>query len=179
LVYTLKGKSLSLTFKVTNIDSREIYFSFGWHPGFNTELGVGGKKEDWQIIFQEGGYTSYQVNEDCFLTGEIKKERFSGPMEWDEKTLEGTILLAVSKSRNRTCTLYNPKLKYGVKVDFADYPYFGLWSQEGKPFFCLEPWQGMDDHLKQEPFDQKVGIVRLDSGAEIVKKATIIPLINS
>ncbi len=178
LFYTLVGNKLTLAIQVTNADRRDIHFCFGWHPGFSTDLGLGGKKEDWQIIFAEGEYDNYRVNDDCFLTGEIKKEHFAGPITWDVKTLERTILLAIEKKENRICKLYNPKVKHGVKVDFGDYQHFGIWAQEGQPFICLEPWQGMDDHIEQEPFDKKVGIVKLSPGKDIIKKATIIPLLS-
>jgi galactose mutarotase-like enzyme len=179
LVYTLEENRVTLAFSVTNTErNRDIFFSFGWHPGFNTDWGLGAKKEDWKFVFKKGTYDSYQVNQDCFLTGEIKKEQLNGPVMWDEKTLQGTILLAIDKVENRICTLYNQKLHCGVRVDFADYPHFGLWSQVGRPFFCLEPWQGMDDHLEQKPFDQKFGIIKLTPGNRITKMASITPIFD-
>lgn len=175
LFYTLSGNELTLTFQVTNADDQPIHFCFGWHPGFSTDLGLGGKKKDWQIVLAEGNYDNYLVNADCLLTGEIRRKHLAGPLKWDEEALEGTILLTMEKKEQRTCTLYNPKLDYGLKVNFADYPHLGIWSEKGSPFICIEPWQGMDDHLKQEPFDQKVGIVKLPSGESIAKQATVVP----
>ena len=178
LTYVLQGNNLSLAFKIANPDPRPIYFCFGWHPGFSGDLGLGGKKEEWQIIFPDGDYRHYLNNPECQLTGEVLDKRFKGPLEWDEKTLEATIMLEIGNRANRTCTLYNPKLERGVKVDFADFPHFGLWANEGENYFCLEPWQGMDDHEKQEPFDQKVGVVKLEPGESIEKTAGITPILH-
>ena len=87
-------------------------------------------------------------------------------------------MLEIADKANRTCTLYNPKLERGVKVDFTDFPHFGLWANEGENYFCLEPWQGMDDHEEQEPFDQKVGVVKLKPGESIEKTARITPILK-
>jgi galactose mutarotase-like enzyme len=179
LVYTLRGNVLTLDFSVTNEEPhRDLWFCLGWHPGFNTDWGLGGKKHDWQIIFRKGDYIRHLVNADCQLLGETKKEHFDGHQMWDEKELEGTVLLSVDKTENRSCALYNPQLKCGVRVDFPDYPHFGLWSQAGQPFFCLEPWQGMDDHAKQEPFEKKVGVVKLAPGKKRTWRASITPLLG-
>lgn len=177
LIYTLRGNVLTLDFKVINTDTRPIWFSCGWHPGFNTEFGLQGKKADWSINFKKGLYTSRKVNADCYLTGEQEEVAYDGALPWTEPQLEGTILLEVPKE-NRTCTLYNATLQRGVQVDFSDFPHFGLWSEVGKSFFCLEPWQGMDDHAEQESFDKKVGMLTLAAGDEMVKTARITPLLK-
>ena len=43
-----------------------------------------------------------------------------------------------------TLTLRGTKSGRGMRVDFADFKYIGLWSaQEGNsPFIALEPWTG-------------------------------------
>ena len=56
VTYTLKGNSLSAAFRVANTGTCEMPFQCGWHPGFNTELGMGFHREDWNILFKKGLY---------------------------------------------------------------------------------------------------------------------------
>jgi galactose mutarotase-like enzyme len=43
---------------------------------------------------------------------------------------------------------------------------------------CIEPWQGVDDHEVQEPFDKKVGMLLLETGEKISRSAKIVPIFN-
>jgi galactose mutarotase-like enzyme len=33
----------------------------------------------------------------------------------------------------------------GLRIDYPDMPYLGLWTKPGAPFLCIEPWQGLAD----------------------------------
>jgi galactose mutarotase-like enzyme len=179
IIYSLRGNELSAEFKVTNMEKKEMFFSIGWHPGFSTAFpDLGGKKEDWQIIFQKGGYRRYFNNAECRLTGETKDLNIAGSFGWTEEELEGTIMLEIEKRELRTCKFYNPKIKRGVKIDFEDFPFLAIWSEVGREFICLEPCQGLDDHEIQESFDRKVGIVRLGALASKKWQAVIRPLMR-
>ena len=179
ITYTLQGKNLTADFRIQNESTRAMLFQFGWHPGFSTELGVGGKKEDWQILFNKGKYKRFGVmppGGDSYLNGEVFEEEYDGAFDCNDHLLDGTYMFEIEDEANRTCTMKNDKIGYGVKLDFTDFPQFGLWANENKPFICLEPWQGMDDHVDQEPYEKKVGIYTLPAQKEVVKSATITPL---
>ncbi len=85
-------------------------------------------------------------------------------------------MFEIADVNNRKCTLYNPKLKYGINIDFADFPYLGIWAKRNQDYICIEPWQGMDDHDQQEPFDTKIGIYKLMPGEIVEKQVTLSPI---
>jgi len=180
IVYSLRGNELSAEFEVTNMEERgDIFFSLGWHPGFSTSFpGLGGKKEDWQIIFKRGRYRRYFNDENCRLTGETENLDIAGTFSWVEEELERTVVLEIESRGLRTCEFYNPKIVRGVKIDFEDFPFLAIWSELGREFICLEPCQGLDDHEMQESFDQKVGIVRLGALTNKKWRAIIRPNIS-
>ena len=82
-------------------------------------------------------------------------------------------MLEFPDAGKRAVTLSDTAAGIDLEVDFTDFPQLGLWSEPGWNFICIEPWQGMDDHEEQEPFDEKVGIVRLPAGEEEKKTALV------
>ncbi|OGJ91399.1 MAG: hypothetical protein A2268_00145 [Candidatus Raymondbacteria bacterium RifOxyA12_full_50_37] len=180
ITYCLKDSRLSATFTVTNKDTQDIYYQFGWHPGFSTDMGLGGKKSDWQILLPKGKYLEYIVAdaEDSYMTGEAKPVSLDGPIAWNEKSLNKTIVFEVTDTVNRRCRIFNPKLNIGVEAVYYDFPHLGLWAGVNQPFICIEPWQGMDDRLEQEPWDKKIGMLKVAPGVVIRKTAEIIPILS-
>ena len=53
-----------------------------------------------------------------------------------------------------------------VTMDFAGWPYLGIWSKpDGAPFICLEPWYGVADHVGHNgELKEKEGIMVLEPG---------------
>ena len=177
VTYQLKGNDLTVFFEIANKEKeRDIYYCFGWHPGFRTPVIEGvGSKLDCQILLNKGVYRKYQNNEHCRLTGETSELEIDGAVSWTEEELELTIMLEIDDRDKRVCTLYDPASGIKIEVEFKDFPHLGLWSEKGNDFICIEPWQGMDDHEEQEPFDKKVGIVKLSPGGVDKRTITVKP----
>jgi galactose mutarotase-like enzyme len=177
ITYALKGNILTATFEIRNpADKEDLYYSFGWHPGFRTPVIDGlGTKMGCQVLFNKGVYKSHLVDKDCNLTGEVKELQLDGPLQTTEEELQGTILLEIEKPENRLCTLRDPLAGLDLAVDFKDFPHVGLWADVGVNFICIEPWQGMDDHVQQRTFDQKFGIMKLAPGEVDRRNVTVTP----
>jgi galactose mutarotase-like enzyme len=165
LTFQLEEQNLSLTFEISNPDEDEIYYSFGWHPGFATPFLKGeGRKSDCRLVLPKGQIKKYHNNEHCRLTGETSMMAVGGSLDWTEEGLELTSMYAIDEPVQRTVTLEDPHSMVSVRIDFPEFPHLGFWSEPGDEFICIEPWQGMDDHEEQESFDQKVGVVKLEAG---------------
>jgi len=176
LTYELVGSSLSVLFELSNPDNETMYASWGWHPGFRAPLiGGNGAKQDCKLIFPAGTITKYHNNEHCRLTGETSEVKTEKPLAWTEEELEATLMYAIDSPTMRRVTLEDPHARVAIHVDFPDLPHLGLWSEPGDEFICIEPWQGMDDHEEQEPFDQKVGMVAIAPGDKKASKVTVTP----
>lgn len=172
LVYELIGNILAVTFEVSNPGREDIYYQFGWHPGFATPVFSGqGRKNNCRLIMPTGKIIKYANNEHCRLTGETTEIQVGGPLVWTEKELEATLMYEIPDSEMRHVTLEDPDSRVSIRVEFPDFPHLGFWSEPGEEFICIEPWQGMDDSEEQEPFDRKVGVVRLEPGR--IDKRTI------
>ncbi|MBL8026057.1 MAG: hypothetical protein JNL74_06590 [Fibrobacteres bacterium] len=180
LTYELKGESLSLTFHIVNHDRKTMPCQFGWHPGFSTEMGLGGKREDWTLSVPEGVYKQYLVLDtgDSFLTGETKQHNFNGPIPLNDHALYCTLMYDVVNAANRRVRMFNSKLGRGVEVLYHDFPQIGFWANKGQEYLCIEPWQGLDDHEEQEPFDKKVGMLLIPPGGKISRTAKIVPILE-
>ncbi len=61
--------------------------------------------------------------------------------------------------------MYDPHSKIKTTLTFNDLPHLGIWGLKDSPYICIEPWQGCDDHLNQEKFDEKFGIANLSAGS--------------
>jgi galactose mutarotase-like enzyme len=180
LEFSLKGNVLSVTFTITNpSDNEPIHYCFGWHPGFAAPLFPGkGKKADCRLVLPDGTIRKYHNNEHCRLTGQTSLVETGGPLFWTEEKLEATMMYEINDPALRKVTLEDPASGVNIRVDFPDFPHLGFWSEPGWDFICIEPWQGMDDHEEQEPFDRKIGVVRLEPGATDRRTIRVTPSIG-
>lgn len=174
IIYRLFFDRLELQLTIENHDRRPMPYQVGWHPGFNTPL-VKGEKADCHLVLTEGTALRMGNDADCHLTGENREVKLSGDFNFNEQELDGTYMFDLSGTapQKRIVELTDPDRSVGVRLRFGDYPHLGLWSDAGAPFICLEPWQGMDDHARQEPFDQKFGVVILKPGGSDSRTAVI------
>jgi len=176
VAYTLSGNELDVTFKVVNREkSRPMYFCLGWHPGFRTPLGEKGAKTDCLIILPPGRARRYHAPDGRFLSDEITEVKLGEPLEWTEEVLFRTILLELDDRETRQVTLRDPAAGVDINLEFPDFSQLAIWSDPGYDFICIEPWQGMVDHQRQETFDKKLGIIHLEPGETVEKKIVVRP----
>ena len=51
---------------------------------------------------------------------------------------------------------------HGLKFNFKDFPYFGIWAAKNANFVCLEPWCGIaDSESHNQELAEKEGINKL------------------
>jgi len=172
--YRLEGRSLHVLLSVANEDDRPMPFQVGWHPGFRLPLRPGaGQKADCRVILPEG-FWRLGNDDRCFLDG-TRWRLPGGRLVLSEQEWERTCMLDGSEvpPERRAVEIRDPDGAMGIRVALPDMPHLGLWSDAGAPFACIEPWQGMDDSVEQEPFDRKVGIVMLPPGATTQRRVEV------
>ena len=172
--YELTAAGLAQEMTVINRDEKAMPFQLGWHPGFNTPQ-IAGAKADCHLRLPAGEAVRMLNDENCRLTGEKQTVTFAGDFSFTEQELDATYMfdLSATPPERRVVELLDPDQAVGVRVAFPDYPHLGLWSDADAPFVCIEPWQGMDDSVVQEPFDRKFGMLSLPPGSERTYRATI------
>lgn len=149
MTYAITGEAtLTQTFSVTNTGAADMPFSVGGHPAFNVPAPGAEDEafEDYVIEFAE----PWTCVAPTIAEG--------GLLTFDETTVpvENADVLPVTRelfSRDAvmltdvpdgTLTLRGAKSGRGVRIDFADFKYIGIWSacQGNSPFIALEPWTG-------------------------------------
>lgn len=149
MTYAITGDAtLTQTFSVTNTGAADMPFSVGGHPAFNVPApGAGDEAFDEYVI---------EFSEPWTCVAPTIAE--GGLLTFDETTVpvENADVLPVTRelfSRDAvmltdvpggTLTLRGTKSGRGVRIDFADFKYIGIWSacQGNSPFIALEPWTG-------------------------------------
>jgi galactose mutarotase-like enzyme len=158
--YTLQEKSVIVTYEVQNKQDGRMHFSIGAHPAFNVPLVDGETFEDYVLTFpQEEKMDTYLLHSGQLS---LEKQTLMDAAKTIPLTRElfdiDTIIL--ENMKNNEITLYSTKSKKYVRMQFAGFPYLGIWTQAGNaPFLCIEPWFGISDVVgKPRELQEKKGI---------------------
>ncbi|GMQ60712.1 aldose 1-epimerase family protein [Vallitalea sediminicola] len=169
ITYELKENNLNIGYKVENLDSTDVYFSIGAHPGFNLPIINEEKLEDYYLEFNMlETVDSYQLNTENSVSVEslpfLDNERII-PITKDIFNKGAIILLDV---KSNSLSLKSKKNSREVCVKYDGFPYLGIWGQpENSPFVCIEPWYGVADFEDTDKqYKTKRGIQKLEVSKE-------------
>ncbi|MCX5513064.1 aldose epimerase [Kaistia algarum] len=152
--YALEGTTLHQTATIRNPGGDSLPASFGYHPGFA-----------WPLPDTEAAQTDHIV---LFEKDEPAEIRRLGPGGVEAKGRPSPVAgrcLALDPSLFDDDAMIFDRLesrslwfgvpgKPGLRADFPDMPYLGLWMKPGAPYLCIEPWQG---HAAPEGFAGDIG----------------------
>lgn len=171
--YTLKDRSLEITYRVKNLGENEMYFSFGAHPAFNIILDSRREYEDYYIEFDENEMGNSKVLKDGFIVPNKSKKIFEGNKLDLKKDIFINDALIFEKTNSRLIYLKNKKNNESIKFQFRNFRYLAFWNVPGSKFICFEPWDGITDYINSsKELKEKIGIERLQINRE--KKYDII-----
>jgi galactose mutarotase-like enzyme len=163
LSYKLNNNKLEVIYEVINETDGEMLFSIGAHPAFNWPLDDGAKEE---YFFEFDNLTELEalpLTADGISNNKVPVKMESNRIPLSEQTFENDAII-LNNPDVKSVTFRNSKSSRFVKMNFAGFPYLGLWSKpEGAPFICIEPWYGIADfegHNQQ--LKDKRGIIKLD-----------------
>ena len=165
IIYEIIGDTLTVTYKVKNIDDKTIYFGLGGHPAFNCNYNNG----EYEIAFSE------QEDEIEFLklkNGLIDTEKAQNILQDNkiylkEDTFDNDAVIMKNLKSNKV-TLQNHRTNQKIlEFDFTGFPYLALWSKRGAPFVCIEPWQNTADRIdSKQIYKDKENIIKLPKDKE-------------
>lgn len=160
VIYEIIGDTLTVTYKVKNIDDKKIYFGLGGHPAFNCDYSNG----EYEIVFSE--------NEDkiVFLklkNGLIDIEKAQNILQDNkiclkEDTFDNDAVIMKNLKSNKVILQNHETNQKILELDFTGFPYLALWSKKGAPFVCIEPWQNTADKIDSvQIYKDKENIIEL------------------
>ena len=167
IAYLLNDNQLTINYVVRNMGHEDLPFSVGGHPAFNWPL-VPGKDKQAHTIESMCDLMSQmsQLN-----GGLLKPHKVASPMKNRLIQLKDELFENDAMIFDRIVNheiIYNADNAYQIKMKFADFPQFALWTKPGAPFICLEPWygfaspEGFDDDIRKKP-----GIMLLPENSEV------------
>lgn len=161
--YTIDRKSLSVTYKVINQDSKEMYFSIGAHPAFYWPLEDGEKKEDYYLEFEKKENADKYLLDSGLLNNKKEKVLSNSKFLELQPDIFKNDALVFKDLKSEKVTLKSKKSEREVQIKFKNFPYLGIWSQSAEaPFICIEPWQGIADSIDSSgKIEEKEGINKL------------------
>lgn len=180
MTYALTGEaSLTQTFRVENTGDVTLPFSVGGHPAFNVPApGTANERfADYEIAFTEawtceapkiaeGGLLTYD-------TAALAVDHSDTMPLTHELFADDAVML--TDVPGGTLTLRSRVSGHGVRIDFADFKYIGIWSALGDaPFVALEPWTAHATLTSEDDvFEHKRDITLLEPGAVDERSFTV------
>lgn len=144
--YRLTGETVTVIWRVTNTDDRDIYFQIGAHPAFYyPDYGSDGERG--YLWFDcEDSFTYLRIGDGACASLTPHSQPLDGHLlrldthtfDIDTFIIEGNQLTSVA--------LLDRERRPHLTMQF-DSPLLGIWSPPRKdaPFVCIEPWYGRCD----------------------------------
>ena len=164
--YTLEGNTLRKQHITTNRGDTDMYYVVGGHDAYNVALEPNETMEDYYVDFGSGDAIYPLINDDALM---ITKDKRTVPMEDGKLFLSSELFqldaLILDDWKNRTVSIRSKKSKHVISMEFADFPYLGIWSKyTGKDtnYVCIEPWSTLPDaNYLDHALKNKIGVRKL------------------
>lgn len=175
--HKLNKKELTVEWQVKNCGDETMYFTIGGHPAFRFAkpeetkadyvLKVPGKEKlEYVLIDISCGC----ANVDETHTLQLSEETY--PLS-DE--LFAKDALVVDNGQIEEAWLCHKDGTPYVGVRSEGFSNYGIWSVEGAPFVCLEPWMGRCDNVGfNAELSEKPNVNKVEAGEKFIKDYTIV-----
>lgn len=166
ILYTLEHNSLTVTYRIFNRGTEEMYFSIGGHPAFHLPLEEGLKYEDYYLLFNNPETADRWPVTNEGLIAATPETFFKGEQKLNlSKDLFMNDALVFKSLKSDQVSLLSNKSSHGLDFKFNGFPYLGIWSAKNADFICIEPWQGLgDSETASGKLEEKEGVLPLSSG---------------
>lgn len=140
--FELAGTTLFHTVTARNHGSDPMPVSIGFHPGFQWPLpGASAPQTGHVVVFEREEGADIRRLKD----GGVDAAGHPSPVEGKVLALDASLFLEDAiifddlKSRS---LWFGAPGSDGIRIDYPDLPFLGIWTKPGAPFLCIEPWQG-------------------------------------
>ncbi len=163
IVYAVTGNLLSVTYRVTNTDKAEMFFSVGGHPAFRLPLTAGSSYSDYYLEFSEAENAGrWPISKEGLIEKTSMQLFDNSRLLPLAKELFHNDAIVLKKLKSEKVKLKSDKSAEGIEFDFTGFPYLGLWAAKNADFICIEPWCGIADSVdSDQQLETKEGINKL------------------
>ncbi len=176
--FSVEGGVLTQTAEVTNVGGETGVASVGFHPGFQwpQPSAPDRPQTDYIVRFERAEPAPIRRIEG----GRVTAATFSNELEGRVLKLRPELFpdaMVFDRVESRSIWFGVPGVP-GVRADFPDCPYLGLWMRPGARYLCIEPWQGFHcpEGFAGDIMD-KPGMIRLEPGESF--RRTMVMVIGS
>lgn len=164
ITYRLYKNQLKIKYEIENRNNKIMYYSLGFHPGFNIESNL----SDYSLKFNPDSTNLEEllINPAPFRSGEIDKIPLNQSRLFLSYPMLDNGLIILNTKQEKSVVLTNSRMKHEIIEDISDFPYLAIWSPEKKnaPFVCIEPFKGLPDkygkpiELKRKAAENQIAI---------------------
>ena len=175
--YKLNKKELTVEWQVKNCGDETMYFTIGGHPAFRFA-----KPEETKADYvlkipgkEKLEYVLIDISCGCANVDEIQTLQLSEETYPLSDELFAKDALVVDNGQIEEAWLCHKDGTPYVGVRSAGFPNYGIWSVEGAPFVCLEPWMGRCDNVGfNAELSEKPNVNKVEAGEKFIKDYTIV-----
>lgn len=175
--YKLNKKELTVEWQVKNCGDETMYFTIGGHPAFRFA-----KPEETKADYvlkvpgkEKLEYVLIDISCGCANVDEVHTLQLSEETYPLSDELFAKDALVVDNGQIEEAWLCHKDGTPYVGVRSAGFPNYGIWSVEGAPFVCLEPWMGRCDNVGfNAELSEKPNINKVEAGEKFIKDYTIV-----
>lgn len=147
--YRLDDSALTTRVVVRNRGTTVMPFAVGFHPGFSLPVAGAGEFEDCYLDFSSTCSPEiWRLSDSGYLLDgtdpyPLKNGRILPLKHGMFDSIDSIFFVGAGDS----VTLASPKTDRKLRIDFAGFPYLGLWkpNDPSASFLCIEPWYGSPD----------------------------------
>ena len=175
--YKLNKKELTVEWQVKKCDDETMYFTIGGHPAFRFA-----KPEETKADYvlkvpgkEKLEYVLIDISCGCANVDEVHTLQLSEETYPLSDELFAKDALVVDNGQIEEAWLCHKDGTPYVGVRSAGFPNYGIWSVEGAPFVCLEPWMGRCDNVGfNAELSEKPNVNKVEAGEKFIKDYTIV-----
>ena len=161
VIFRIIDTGLEVTYRVENTGNETMYYSLGAHEGFACRKA----SENMCIEFPKNVTLDTLFVTGPFLNGKSKRVvTDSNSLMLKSKYFEEDALIFKSIDFD-SLKLVDTVTGKTVKCNFGDFRHLLIWTKPKADFVCVEPWNGMPDHIGfNDEFAKKDSVLSLEAG---------------
>lgn len=159
VIYSLDNETIIITYSTRNLGDEVMPYSVGGHPGFSISA-----ISDHTLEFPGKIETERHVLNGSQFSGDTEPLIIDQKLELNNDLFMRDAIVLIQPSFS-TITLSNNKSGPILSMHSDNWEALGIWTKQGAPFLCIEPWWGYADREDTSGnLNEKAGIHLLSPG---------------